>query len=71
MAADVLTQTGPRLALQVGGRPHRGTCLSLGAAALRELCPGYDAFLALRDRLDPQGLPANDHLDHVLGRTPP
>lgn len=30
-----------------------------------------EAFVALRDRLDPGGLLADDHLDHVLGKAVP
>ena len=60
-----------RLALEVGGRPHWGKCHGLDAEALRARYPGFDAFVGLRDRLDPGGLLANDHLDDVLGRTAP
>ncbi len=57
-----------RLAAQVGGRPHWGKLHSLSAAELRDRYPRFDDFVALRDRLDPAGAFANDHLDTLLGR---
>ncbi|HEY2223104.1 D-arabinono-1,4-lactone oxidase [Actinomycetospora sp.] len=30
--------------------------------------PEFDAFLALRDHLDPEGRFGNAHLDRILGR---
>ena len=50
------------------GRPHWGKLHALGADRLGELYPRFGDFLAVRDRLDPQRLFANAHLDHVLGR---
>jgi FAD-linked oxidoreductase len=50
------------------GRPHWGKLHTLGADRLGELYPRFDDFLAVRDRLDPQRVFANAHLDHVLGR---
>ena len=50
------------------GRPHWGKLHTLGADQLRELYPRFGAFLAVRDRLDPDRRFANAHLDHVLGR---
>jgi L-gulonolactone oxidase len=55
----------------VGGRPHWGKEHDLDAAALRPRYPGFDAFVALRDRLDPAGLFANAYLDRVLGPVRP
>ncbi len=49
------------------GRPHWGKWHSLEAERLRELYPGFAEFVALRDRLDPQGRFSNDYLDRVLG----
>lgn len=49
------------------GRPHWGKVHTLGADRLRELYPRFDAFVAVRDRLDPGRLFTNDHLRHVLG----
>jgi FAD-linked oxidoreductase len=49
------------------GRPHWGKVHTLGADRLRGLYPRFDDFLAVRDRLDPGRLFANDHLRHVLG----
>ncbi|WP_426247481.1 D-arabinono-1,4-lactone oxidase [Nocardioides sp. LHG3406-4] len=59
-----------RLAAQVGGRPHWGKLHSLTASELRALYPRFDDFVALRDRLDPTGVLANDHLDLLLGPPP-
>ncbi|WP_236835311.1 D-arabinono-1,4-lactone oxidase [Blastococcus sp. KM273129] len=59
-----------RIAGEVGGRPHWGKLHGLDAAALRGRYPGFDAFVALRDRLDPGGVLGNEHLDRVLGPVP-
>jgi FAD-linked oxidoreductase len=59
-----------QVAGQVGGRPHWGKLHTLDAAALRARYPRFDEFLAVRDRLDPTGVLANDHLDRVLGPAP-
>ncbi len=53
---------------QVGGRPHWGKLHTLDAETLRQRYPRFDEFVALRDRLDPNGLLRNDYLDRVLGR---
>jgi L-gulono-1,4-lactone dehydrogenase len=52
----------------LGGRPHWGKMHGLDADALRPRYPGFDAFVALRDQLDPTGRFANSYLDRVLGR---
>lgn len=49
------------------GRPHWGKVHTLGADRLRELYPRFDAFRAVRDRVDPQRLFTNDHVRHLLG----
>jgi FAD-linked oxidoreductase len=54
----------------VGGRPHWGKLHGLDADLLRQRYPRFDEFLAVRDRLDPTGVLANDHLDRVLGPAP-
>lgn len=51
----------------VGGRPHWGKQHGLDAAALRPKYPRFDEFVALRDRLDPNGVFSNAYLDRVLG----
>jgi FAD-linked oxidoreductase len=51
----------------VGGRPHWGKLHSMDAAALRERYPRFGEFVAVRDRLDPAGVFANNYLDRVLG----
>lgn len=51
----------------VGGRPHWGKLHTLDAATLAERYPRFEEFLAVRRRLDPDGLFRNDYLDRVLG----
>lgn len=53
--------------LALDGRPHWGKLHTLDAARLRERHPGFAAFVALRDRLDPQRRFGNAHLERVLG----
>ena len=50
-----------------GGRPHWGKMHTLGAAELRDRYPRFDDFCAVRNRLDPDRVFANDYLDRVLG----
>ncbi|WP_435741429.1 D-arabinono-1,4-lactone oxidase [Nocardioides sp. SYSU DS0663] len=50
-----------------GGRPHWGKLHSCTAADLAPLYPRFPDFLALRDRLDPDRVFANDYLRTVLG----
>jgi FAD-linked oxidoreductase len=45
-----------------GGRPHWGKRHTRTAAELAQLYPQYDAFLALRAKLDPTGKFLNEHL---------
>lgn len=49
------------------GRPHWGKLHSRSAADLRPAYPRFDDFLAVRDRLDPDRLFANEYLARVLG----
>jgi FAD-linked oxidoreductase len=49
------------------GRPHWGKVHSRTAADLAPAYPRFDDFLALRDRLDPHRVFANDYLRRVLG----
>jgi L-gulonolactone oxidase len=55
------------IAGEVGGRPHWGKLHGLDAEVLRARYPRFDAFVAVRDRLDPGGVLTNDYLDRVLG----
>ncbi len=50
-----------------GGRPHWGKLHTLTAADLAELYPQWDAFRAVRRRLDPGGKFLNAHLRACLG----
>ncbi|MBM9460559.1 FAD-binding protein [Nocardioides sp. zg-536] len=50
-----------------GGRPHWGKLHTQDAADLAALYPRFAAFVALRERLDPQRVFANAYLDRVLG----
>jgi L-gulonolactone oxidase len=50
-----------------GGRPHWGKLHFQTAATLRDRYPEWDAFTALRHRLDPGRRFTNPYLDRVLG----
>jgi len=50
-----------------GGRPHWGKIHTQDAASLAERYPRFAEFTALRDRLDPDRVFANDYLRRVLG----
>lgn len=50
-----------------GGRPHWGKLHFQTAETLRERYPQWDRFIAVRDRLDPEGRFRNTYLDRVLG----
>lgn len=50
-----------------GGRPHWGKMHTLGLEELSALYPRMDDFRAVRDRLDPDRVLANDYLERVLG----
>lgn len=52
------------------GRPHWGKLHFQDAASLSEVYPRFHEFVAVRDRLDPEGLFANDYLDRVIGLAP-
>ena len=52
---------------EYGGRPHWGKRHYQSAATLRPRYPGFDRFLAIRERLDPERKFANDYLRRVLG----
>jgi L-gulonolactone oxidase len=60
-----------KIASEVGGRPHWGKLHGLDADDLRARYPRYDEFVAVRDRLDPTGVLANEYLDRVLGTARP
>jgi FAD-linked oxidoreductase len=55
------------VAAGLGGRPHWGKLHYLGADDIRARYPDLDAFLAVRDRLDPEGRFANAYTERVLG----
>ena len=50
-----------------GGRPHWGKRHYQSAATLAERYPEWDRFAAVRDRLDPDRVFANDYARRVLG----
>ena len=52
---------------ELDGRPHWGKRHFQTAATLRPRYPDWDRFQAVRARLDPDGLFANDWTDRVLG----
>ncbi len=51
----------------VGGRPHWGKMHTRSAEQLRAAYPNFGAFVALRDKLDPERRFGNAYLDQVLG----
>ncbi len=53
--------------LAYGGRPHWGKEFAAGSDELRKVYPRYDDFVALRHRLDPRRVFANDYTRRVLG----
>jgi L-gulono-1,4-lactone dehydrogenase len=55
------------LMMGFGGRPHWGKLHFRTAADLRPAYPRWDDFIAVRNRLDPQGVFRNAYLDRVLG----
>jgi FAD-linked oxidoreductase len=50
-----------------GGRPHWGKIHTQDAASLAQRYPRFEEFAALRERLDPDRVFANDYLRRVLG----
>ncbi|MGV8859234.1 D-arabinono-1,4-lactone oxidase [Rhodoglobus sp.] len=50
------------------GRPHWGKLHNRHAESLRDVYPGFNEFLTIRDRLDPGRVFANDYLRQVLGQ---
>jgi FAD-linked oxidoreductase len=56
-----------KIMTSVGGRPHWGKMHTRDAAYLESVYPRFGEFTALRDRLDPDRLFANDYLRRVLG----
>ena len=51
-----------------GGRPHWGKLHFQTAETLAPKYPQWDAFIAARDRLDPEGSFTNDYARRVFGR---
>ncbi|NLV79725.1 MAG: FAD-binding protein [Rhodococcus sp.] len=51
----------------VDGRPHWGKLHTRTAEDLKPAYPRFDEFVAVRDRVDPDRVFANAHLDTVLG----
>ena len=55
------------IATSHGGRPHWGKMHTLGADYFRTTYPRFDAFVAVRDRVDPERRFGNPYLERVLG----
>jgi L-gulonolactone oxidase len=53
---------------EYGGRPHWGKRHYQSAATLAPRYPAWEKFAAVRDRLDPERVFANDYTRRVLGR---
>lgn len=56
-----------QIMLRHGGRPHWAKDHSLRAAELARLYPRWADFLAVRKRLDPEGVFLNDYFRELLG----
>jgi L-gulonolactone oxidase len=52
---------------EYGGRPHWGKRHYATAAQLEQRYPEWGTFQAIRERLDPDGVFANDYTRRVLG----
>ncbi|MEH0931087.1 D-arabinono-1,4-lactone oxidase [Micromonospora sp. CPCC 205558] len=55
------------VATGLGGRPHWGKLHYRDAASLATAYPRFSDFQAVRDRLDPNRVFTNPHLNHILG----
>ena len=54
------------------GKPHWAKTHTLTPADLRKLYPRFDDFLAVRERVDPERVLANEYVKrHLLGEVPP
>ena len=51
------------------GRPHWGKKHTLKAPQLRDLYPDWDAFQAVRQETDPDGIFMNEYLNQLFGET--
>lgn len=67
MAAEAWFEAAEAVFVAAGGRPHWAKMHTRDARALAPLYPAWEAFAAVRARVDPDGLWANDYLDRVLG----
>jgi L-gulonolactone oxidase len=56
-----------QIAAEYAARPHWGKRHALSASELAPLYPEWDAFQAVRRRLDPDGVFANDHIRRIFG----
>src|SRR5262245_6999145 len=56
-----------KVAAELGGRPHWGKLNWRDAESLRTAYPRFDDFLAVRSRLDPDRVFANDYTRRILG----
>jgi FAD/FMN-containing dehydrogenase len=52
-----------------GGRPHWAKKHSLSASHLAGLYPEFGRFKSLRQRLDPDGVFMNSHVEAILGES--
>jgi L-gulonolactone oxidase len=68
---DAYFQGVERIMDSYGGRPHWGKMHFQRAETLAERYPEWDAFQAVRRRMDPDGRFTNPYLDRVLGPVEP
>jgi L-gulonolactone oxidase len=66
-AHDAYFRAVEAIARDVGGRPHWGKLHYRDASSLCDEYPRFDDFVAVRDKLDPQRIFGNEHLERVLG----
>jgi len=52
---------------ELGGRPHWGKMHYRTAETLRPVYPRFDGFLAVRNKVDPNRVFANDYTRQILG----
>jgi L-gulonolactone oxidase len=64
---DAYFQGVERIMDSYGGRPHWGKMHFQGHETLADRYPRWDAFQAVRSRLDPDGRFTNPYLERVLG----
>ena len=55
------------IVLDAGGHPHWAKDFDIPPVKLRNMYPGWDRFVQIRNRLDPDRLFTNDRLKRIFG----